>query len=70
MSPLGEEEYNADLALDMRFPLLIVAPNQLGVINQTLLTLIAAATFRDGLDIAGIVLNDSTDCSHDESTCN
>lgn len=68
MSPLGDDQYNADLALKMRFPLLVVAPNQLGVINQTLQTLIAAATFRDGLEIAGIVLNDATDCSRDAST--
>ena len=67
LSPLGEEDYNADLALELRFPLLVVSPNQLGVINQTLLTLVAAATFRDGLEVAGIVLNDATDCSHDES---
>jgi dethiobiotin synthetase len=58
MSPLGDEEYVADLALDLGFPLIVVAPNVLGVINQTLQTLIAAATFRDGLAVAGVVLND------------
>lgn len=57
MSPLGEEEYVADLALDFGFPLVVVAVNSLGVINQTLQTLIAASTFRDGLDVVGIVLN-------------
>lgn len=57
MSPLGEEEYVADLALDFAFPLIIVARNALGTINHTLQTLIAAATFREGLDVAGIVLN-------------
>ncbi len=57
MSPLGEEEYVADLAYDFGFPIIVVARNGLGVINQTLQTLIAAATFRDGLSVAGIVLN-------------
>jgi dethiobiotin synthetase len=57
MSPLGDDEYVADLAYEFRFPLLVVARNALGAINQTLQTLIAAATFRDGLEVAGIVLN-------------
>ena len=57
MSPLGEEEYVADLAWDFAFPLVIVARNGLGTINQTLQTAIAAATLRGGLPIAGIVLN-------------
>jgi len=57
MSPLTEDDYVADLALDLGYPLLIVAPNVLGVINQTLQTLVTAATFRDGLNVAGVVLN-------------
>lgn len=57
MSPVSEEDYAADLALDFGFPLIVVAPNVLGVINHTLQTLITAATFRDGLDVAGVVLN-------------
>ncbi len=57
MSPISEHLYNADLAAEFAVPLVVVAPNELGVINQTLQTLIAAATFRDGLDVAGIVLN-------------
>lgn len=58
MSPVSDDEYVADLAHDFGFPLIVVAPNMLGVINQTLQTLITASTFRDGLDVAGIVLND------------
>ncbi len=57
MSPLGDDEYVADLADDLGYPLLVVARNQIGVINQTLQTLIVGMTFHDGLDIAGIVLN-------------
>lgn len=58
MSPISDVDYVADLAFDLGYPLLVVAPNGLGVINQTLQTLITASTFRDGLDVAGIVLND------------
>jgi len=57
MSPLGEEEYVADLAYDFGFPLVVVARNVLGTINATLQTLIAAAAFGEGLPIAGVVLN-------------
>jgi dethiobiotin synthetase len=57
MSPLGEEEYVADLAYDFAFPLVVVSRNVLGTINATLQTLITAAAFRDGLAISGVVLN-------------
>jgi len=57
MSPISVDDYVADLAAEFGFPLVVVASNALGVINQTLQTLITAATFRDGLDVAGIVLN-------------
>jgi dethiobiotin synthetase len=66
MSPLGEEEYVADLAYDLGFPLVVVARNALGTINHVLQTLITAATFQDGLDMAGIVLNRNVEVS-DES---
>jgi dethiobiotin synthetase len=57
MSPLSDDDYVADLAYDLKYPLIVVARNTLGAINQTLQTLITAATFRRGLPIAGIVLN-------------
>ena len=47
----------ADLAFDFGFPLIVVARNALGTINQTLQTLIAASVFREGLEVAAIVLN-------------
>jgi len=59
MSPLGDEEYVADLAADFGLPLVVVAANRIGVINHVLQTLIAAAAFGDGLPVAGIVLNDT-----------
>ncbi|WP_347244629.1 dethiobiotin synthase [Thermogutta sp.] len=58
MSPISDEDYVADLAYEFGYPLLVVSKNVLGTINHTLLTLIAATTFREGLDIAGIVLNE------------
>jgi dethiobiotin synthetase len=60
MSPLADDDYVADLAYELGYPLVVVARNALGVINQTLQTLITAATFRRGLPIAGIVLNRPT----------
>jgi dethiobiotin synthetase len=70
MSPLTDDEYVADLAHDFGFPLVVVARNQIGVINQTLQTMIVAMTFRDGLDIAGIVLNRTTPPDDDPSLGN
>jgi dethiobiotin synthetase len=47
------------LACDLGFPLVVVARNGLGAINHVLQTLITAATFRDGLPVAGIVLSET-----------
>ena len=68
LSPMGEEEYVADLALDFGYPLVVVTANKLGVLHHTLATLIAAATFRDGLEVAGVVLNDIGANANDIST--
>jgi dethiobiotin synthetase len=57
MTPLGEDEYVADLAEEFGFPLVVVSRNVLGTINQTLQTLITAAMFRQRILIAGVVLN-------------
>ena len=59
MSPLTDDEYNADLAYDLGMPLVVVAKNGLGTINHVLQTLVAAATFCEGLAVAGIVLNET-----------
>lgn len=67
MSPMGDEEYVADLANDFGFPLIVVSANRLGTINQTLQTLITAASFREGLNVAGIVLNHPVAPSDDVS---
>lgn len=68
MSPLSDDEYVADLAFDLSYPLIVVSPNRLGTINATLQTLITAATFRDGLDVAGVVVNDVAPTTEDVST--
>jgi len=68
MSPLTEEDYNVDLACDLGYPLVVVVANRIGAINQALLTLIAAATFKDGLPLSGVVLNQpSADSADDPS---
>jgi dethiobiotin synthetase len=68
MSPISDDDYNADLAEEFRYPLVIVAANQLGTINATLQTLIAANSFREGLRVAGVVLNSPTPNVDDPST--
>jgi dethiobiotin synthetase len=67
MSPISDDDYNADLAGEFGFPLLVVAANELGVINASLQTLITAATYCDGLDVAGIVLNSASRRANDAS---
>ncbi|MEQ8786707.1 MAG: dethiobiotin synthase [Pirellulaceae bacterium] len=68
MSPLAEDVYSADVAHDLGYPVIVVAANELGTINATLQTLITAATFRDGLNVAGVVLNDVRQAADDAST--
>jgi dethiobiotin synthetase len=58
MSPVSLDSYSADLAYEFGFPTIVVAANRLGVINESLQTLIVGLTFREGLTIGGIVLND------------
>ena len=57
MSPMGEEEYVADLAEKFGYPLVVVSRNVLGTINQTLQTLITASVFCSGIAVAGVVMN-------------
>ena len=54
-SPIAEDGVNADLAAALSLPLLVVAPDRLGVINQVLLTLEAAR--RRGLEVMAVFLN-------------
>ncbi len=67
MSPLGNDEYNADLAHYFGYPLVVVTRNALGTIHETLTTLIAAASYGEGLDVAGLVLNSPVRNADDSS---
>ncbi|MBX5466380.1 MAG: dethiobiotin synthase [Firmicutes bacterium] len=57
--PIDARHNWADLALALGLPLLVVAPNRLGTINHTVLT-VAYARSR-GVEVAGFVLNRLTD---------
>ena len=59
MSPVDDDSYFADLALEFGYPVLIVVDNRIGAINQGLQATVTASCFRDGLNVAGIVLNDA-----------
>lgn len=59
MSPIDDDSYFADLALDFNYPVIVVVDNRVGAINQALQVTITASCFREGIDVAGIVLNDS-----------
>lgn len=49
MSPISDDDYNADLAAEFGYPLVVVTANELGTINATLQTLITARAFRKGI---------------------
>jgi dethiobiotin synthetase len=81
MSPLSDDEYNADLAAEFCYPLVVVAANILGTINATLQTLITARTYGEAggneqgvmsksnssLTVAGVVLNSPNAATDDVS---
>jgi dethiobiotin synthetase len=49
MSPISDDDYNADLAMEFGYPLVVVAVNELGTVNATLQTLITASTAGGGV---------------------
>lgn len=55
-SPLAEDGLNADLAVELQLPVLLVSNNELGCINQTLLTVEAISN--RNLTIAAVIIND------------
>lgn len=65
LSPLSETQTNADIAVALDLPVLVVGRQSLGTINHTLLTVEAAE--RRGLKVAGIVLNSAVPGIGDES---
>jgi len=68
MSPISDEDLVVDLAVELGYPLVIVVPNVLGCINQTLQTLMVSKQF--GLEVAGIVLNDVSPTSDASAASN
>lgn len=63
--PLWDSGLVADLAVEAGYPLLIVAHAELGTINHTLLTIEAARS--RGLEIAGVLLNSTTNAMSPEA---
>lgn len=63
-SPISRNWLNADLASRIALPVIVVSPDRLGTINQTLLTI--EAIRRRGLEVAGVILN-SLSADVDES---
>jgi dethiobiotin synthetase len=54
--PIRPDYFVADLAVDMKLPVLVVAQNRLGCLNHTALTV--QSVLDHGLACAGVVLND------------
>lgn len=59
LCPMTDTETIADLAVDLGFPLLLVARPNLGTINHSLLTLDVCRTHK--LNVSGVVLNQASD---------
>ena len=68
MSPISWTMTNASLALELRFPIVLVSENRIGVVNQVLTTLVAARSI--GLKVCSIVLNDVHQITKDSANSN
>lgn len=68
LSPISDDDDNSILAAEFGFPVVVVAVNELGTINATLLTLVAAKTLIPQVPIAGVILNRVALFPDDEST--
>ncbi|GBE01391.1 ATP-dependent dethiobiotin synthetase BioD 1 [bacterium BMS3Abin08] len=64
--PITKHYFVSDLVKDLDVPLIVVAANRLGVLNHTLLTVKAARM--SGLDLTGVILNDTDPLPEDVST--
>jgi dethiobiotin synthetase len=64
--PLAEGKRMADLAAELSLPLLIIARTGLGTVNHTLLTVAYAR--QAGLEVLGVILNDSQSGGFDLSS--
>ena len=68
LSPIANDGVNADLAVALGFPVIVVAADKLGCINHALLTLEALAA--RGLAVAALVLNRDTAAARDAALDN
>jgi dethiobiotin synthetase len=66
-SPVSPRLLNADLVEGFGFPVVLVAANRLGVINDVLQAVIAAQAYRKGLPLRGLVLSSVSDRTPDPS---
>ena len=64
--PITRDYAVADLAAEMRLPVVVVAANKLGMLNHTLLTVQAIKAH--GLTCAGVILNNTAGEAGDRST--
>ena len=64
MSPISWEMTNADFAASIKLPIVLVAANRIGVVNQVLTTLAASKAL--GLHVRCVVLNDTPDSKSDD----
>jgi dethiobiotin synthetase len=58
LSPISDEDFVADLARDLGFPLVIVVDNRIGAINQALQTVCVALRYDDLHDVVSPDKND------------
>jgi dethiobiotin synthetase len=63
-SPLAENGLNADLAMALQLPILLVADDRLGTLSQVLLN-VEAMQMR-GLKVAGVVINATNEKQNDD----
>lgn len=63
--PLTDDKTIADLILYLGIPAIIVAPNHLGAVNHTALTVECAR--KRGIEVKGVVLNNASPASNDLS---
>ena len=68
LSPIANDGVNADLAVALGFPVVVVVADKLGCINHALLTLEAAAARR--LAVAALALNRDTAAARDAALDN
>lgn len=60
LSPVSEEELVLDLARDFGYPLVLVVDDSIGAINRALQAVDVIRRYRGGLELVGLVLNQTS----------